>query len=112
MLNYGAPVPRATERQKEFSFGKKSDTMKEIWREKSNLTCLGYDTKLHLMVRLQFLRSGEVEVTSSLLQLSGSLWPWAVVSVRVITKGQMHRFENYSYSIGILNNLSSSEEGA
>ena len=46
--------------------------------------CRGYDTKQYLRVRLQ----------SSLLLVSGPLWPEVVVSVRIQCIGQIERF-NY-----------------
>ena len=55
-------------------------------RQSSSKRCSEHNIKLHLMMRLQFCRSGENEVTSSLPLLLGLLWPRLVVPVRVPSK--------------------------
>ena len=52
-------------------------------------SCLEYVTKLHLMMRLQFWRSGECGVPQ------GSFWPWVVVPVKVSSMSQIDLFRNY-----------------
>ena len=61
--------------------------------------CPRYDTKLHLVVRLQFWA---VWSTSSLLLLSGPLWLGVIIPVRIPSMGQIELFKNYLYSIGIV----------
>ena len=46
-----------------------------------------YNTKLYLMVRLLFWRSGQCGVTSLLPSFSGLLCSGVVVSVRVLSMG-------------------------
>ena len=57
--------------------------------------CPGYDTKLHLLVELQFRR---FRVRGVLPLLSGPLWTNVVVSVKVPSTDQINLFKNYSYS--------------
>ena len=67
---------------------------------------LGDDTKLHLMVKLQFWRSGECKVfiLDNLLQLlPGPLKPIIVVPYRILSMGQIELCENYNYKIKYLN---------
>ena len=63
----------------------------------SPIECLGYDSKVHLMVKLQYWRSGVCSV--SLHCIPGPLWPKVTGLVRVPTMGQIELFKNYSYSI-------------
>ena len=49
----------------------------------------GYDTKLYLMVKLQFWSNEECEVTPSLSLFPGPLWPRMVVPFRVSSMGQI-----------------------
>ena len=63
--------------------------------------CPGYDTKLHLVVRLQFWKSVEYRIP---LQQHYSLVHSEIsvlVPVRIISQCQINLFENYLYSIGI-----------
>ena len=65
-----------------------------LQRGKTSLAkCPGYKTKLHLMVRLHFWRSGS---TSSSPLLPGPLWLGVEVPVRILLMGQ---FKNYLYLI-------------
>ena len=56
--------------------------------------CLRYDTKLHLVVRLQFWRSREGS-TPSLPLFQGPFWPRVVVPIRVPSMSEIDLFENY-----------------
>ena len=69
--------------------------------------CPEYDTKLHLMVRPQFWRSGEMWRTPSLSLLPGPFLSRVVVPVRVPYMGQIDVFKNYSYSIGLCAKITS-----
>ena len=60
---------------------------------RSKKRCPGYDTQLHLMLRLQFWR---VWCTPSLAFLADRPWLGVVVSVRVPSKGMIDLIENYS----------------
>ena len=59
-----------------------------------------YDTKLHLMMKLQFWGMWS---TPSMPLLLGILSPGLVIPVMIQSMDQIDLFENYSYSIGILN---------
>ena len=61
-----------------------------------------YNTKLHLVVRLQLWR---MQSTLSLPLLLGPIWPRVVILVKVPSTGQIDLFENYSYLIEILDTL-------
>ena len=54
-------------------------------------SCLGYDTKLHLMIKLPIWR-----VWSTPLLLPGPLWPTMVVPIRISSMGQIDLFKIYS----------------
>ena len=56
--------------------------------------CPEYDTKLHLITRLQFWSSGRVWSTSLLPLTPGLLGPGVVVLVRVSSIGQIDLFKN------------------
>ena len=58
------------------------------------------DTKLQLVLRLQFLRSGECGLPHLLPLLPGSLRLRILISVRVPCIDQTELFKNYSYLIG------------
>ena len=57
--------------------------------------CLGYDTKLHPVVKALVLKLNIV--TPSLLSLQASLRPGMVVPIKVLSMVQIHLFENYKY---------------
>ena len=56
--------------------------------------CPGYDIKLQLMVRLSVLELWEMWSTSSLLLLQGSHWPGVVISVGILSIGQIKLFNH------------------
>ena len=56
-----------------------------------------YDTKLYLMVKLQFWRSGRAYSIPLLPLIPGPLGPGVVLLVRVSSRGQIDRVKNYSY---------------
>ena len=60
--------------------------------------CPGYDTKLHLMMRLQILELCRIP---SLPLLPGQLWPEIVVLVWAPSMCQTDLFKNYSNSTGL-----------
>ena len=60
--------------------------------------CSKYDTELDLMVRLEFWRSGECGITSSLTLLPGPLLPGVVRHVDVPSMDQIRLFKDYSHS--------------
>ena len=62
----------------------------------------GYDSKLHLVVWLQFCRSEDVQSASTLPLFPEQLGPGVGVLVRVPPIGPIDLLTNYSYSIGIL----------
>ena len=51
----------------------------------------------YLMVRLQFKTFGKMWSTPSLPLLLGPLWPWVVVPVRVLSKGQIDQLNYLLY---------------
>ena len=55
--------------------------------------CPGYDTKLHLMMRLQFRDKESVEYPFTAITLS-SLKPRVLVPVRIPSVGQIDRLKN------------------
>ena len=63
-----------------------------VWQKKMYH---GYDTKLHLMVRLYFQSSGEYGIILSLLLLSSPLWPGVVVLIRIPGIGHIDLFEKW-----------------
>ena len=66
----------------------------------------GYNIKLHLMVRLQFWRSEECWLLSSLTLIPGPLWLKVVVPVRLLSMGQTDLFKNYLVLISLFNSIS------
>ena len=58
-------------------------------------SCLGYDTKLNMVVRLQFQNPGEFGMNLLLPLLTGQLWPEEVEVFRVPSMCQMNLSENY-----------------
>ena len=56
-----------------------------------------YNTKLHLIMKLQFLSYGECGVTTTLPLLPGSLWPRVVVPISIPSMGQIDVLENDLY---------------
>ena len=53
------------------------------------LTCLWFDSKLHLVVRLHFRNSKKCRATISLPLLPGPLWFGMILSVRIPSTGQL-----------------------
>ena len=66
--------------------------------------CHLYNTKLYLMVMLQFWNSEEHEVSSSLLLLLSSIRSRVVIPVWIPFRSQMDLFKNHLYSIGTMGN--------
>ena len=56
--------------------------------------CPDYDTKIHLVVRLQFWMFRKCGIASSLWIIPGHLWSHVVVTLRVPSVGQHDLFEN------------------
>ena len=65
-------------------------------RPSSKTGCSGYNSKLHMMMRLKFWR---VWSTPSLPLLPGLLSSIVIVLIRVPAMSRIDLFENYSYSI-------------
>ena len=60
-----------------------------------------YNIKLHLIVRLQFWRSGECRVTTSLSLLPRPLWLGVIIPVRIKSMGPTDLFKNHAHSLGM-----------
>ena len=83
-----------------------------LWREgrpphTKKKGCPGYDTKLHVILRLifQLYSSGGVWIIHLLVLQSGTLKPKVVVPVRIQSTGLVDLFKNYWYWIGIHNTI-------
>ena len=67
---------------------------REASKETAHNAFSRYDTKLHLIMRLQSWKFEGCGVPLSLPLLPGPLWPWVVVSVGVLSMGKIEPFNH------------------